>query len=205
MLEEAQENSEKLIKSLLKKKIISFPKRIVRKPKKKKKLKKVKPRKIKRVKIKKKKVIKIKLLKSKIKPKEIKEKYYFNLCKNILSNHYVQFDIKEIKSKSRRFDVVFKRSLICFILRKNELSLPKIAKIVNRTHASVINLLKFDRSERTSSRVENKVMGRFIKQWQEITSAIADNCHTKDFLEYKIQHHENLLKSLKKELKTTKK
>lgn len=136
------------------------------------------------------------------------EERKLNLCKVILARYSITFDINKVRSKSRKAELVFKRSLICFILKKEKLSFSKIGKYINRDHATAMNLLKFDMvrvgkktdSIQFSKRTSNK---KFIKLWREITTSI-DSASDEVSILSQIEYHEGLIKALKEQLKLMK-
>ncbi len=52
------------------------------------------------------------------------------------------YEARDIRSDSRIAELVFARAAICLVLRQTGYSLPKIGKIINRKHTSVMHLLK---------------------------------------------------------------
>lgn len=60
-----------------------------------------------------------------------------NQLENLCNEYGVT--INEIKEKKKTAKIVTIRQIICYELRKTNLSLPKIGKLINRSHATVFH------------------------------------------------------------------
>ncbi len=127
----------------------------------------------------------------------------FDFCKKILDKYSITFDADTILSGARKNEIVFVRSLIAFILRKNGLSLPYIGKTMNRTHAAIINLLNYDRTEKVSG--DNSLVRNSVKRWKKTTLLISKGFITEEFLLAEISYHEKRIKELTKQIEALKK
>lgn len=63
------------------------------------------------------------------------------LIQDYYGSKSLKFNIEEIRSNSRRADLVRHRRTICALLRNAGYSLPVIGAFINRSHCSVIHLL----------------------------------------------------------------
>lgn len=72
----------------------------------------------------------------------------FSMAHDYLEKYYKKFkhiSLKKVQSKSRHTDVILVRSIMAVILKEQKYSFHKIGQMMgNRTHATVINLLKYD-------------------------------------------------------------
>jgi hypothetical protein len=64
--------------------------------------------------------------------------------KTILRGFSIEFEIEGIRSKSRDSNLVFIRALIVLILKNEKYNWFKIGQVINRDHATCINLYKYD-------------------------------------------------------------
>lgn len=106
-------------------------------------------------------------------------------CQNILKNYGVEFTISEIRSKSRRSGLVFKRALVVNVLDQEKISSVDIGSIINRDHATVLQLRKYLRKQSRDPRFE------------KIRSEIMIRHYT-DNLSEQITYHLNEYNRLKK-------
>lgn len=64
-------------------------------------------------------------------------------CRRVLKKYDVDFDPRELRSSTRRSGLVYVRALIAYYLRSKDYSLEEIGIVLNRNHATVINLLRY--------------------------------------------------------------
>lgn len=66
------------------------------------------------------------------------------ICRPYLARYDIYFDDDRIRSQSRKSELVFVRALIALILHFKGLTSVKIGAAINRDHATVLHLLKYD-------------------------------------------------------------
>ena len=117
------------------------------------------------------------------------------MCLVLLAKFYYPFEytIEDLKSKKRDSELIMMRSLVSKILLEQEFTLSGIGDALGgRTHATVINLLKFD-TKKQGRDVMRK--GAYSKILEQINLAYG----VKRMLG-KIEYHEKQIELLKKEL-----
>lgn len=111
-------------------------------------------------------------------------------CLEILGPLSDGFSIEDIKSQSRDSDLVRVRSYIAVILREKGFTLQNIGNVLGgRTHATVINLLKYDCQKQCRDNVEYR---RNIKE-------IVKKCNLKGAIA-QIEYLQKQIDKLKKNL-----
>lgn len=117
-------------------------------------------------------------------------------CQETLSRFNVNFSIIDVISKSRAAEDVFVRALICYILKQRGYNLAQIGEVIGgRTHATVINALKYGEDEKQGS-------WRYQQSYKQITGLL-ESISNKKSLDDLIKFHESehkRLSELKKNL-----
>ncbi len=84
-------------------------------------------------------------------------------CSNILKKYSIKFNSDRVLWTSRVTELVFHRALIALILNTRGYSLSYIGSVINKDHATAINLLKYDEKYHFLNDDYNKVKKDVIK------------------------------------------
>lgn len=130
-------------------------------------------------------------------PQDARLKETLVMCQFLLNKFYKNFDyvtVEDIKSSRRDTDLVLIRSLISVAFKHRAVPLYTIGKMLgNRTHATVINLLKYN-YKKQGRRGRKKIYIQIVRQ-------IKINIK-KNYILDKINYHKERITDLKKTLKS---
>ena len=79
---------------------------------------------------------------------------FLALCQKQLASIGVNINVRDVLGKSRQSEIVFQRALVAVILRSQGFSFSHIGSIINRDHATAINLLRYARKQKRNPRWE---------------------------------------------------
>lgn len=129
-------------------------------------------------------------------PQDTRLKETLVMCQFLLNKFYQNFDhitVEDIKSPRRDTDLVLIRSLISVALKHQGVYLYTIGKMFNCTHATVINLLKYN-YKKQGRKGRKKIYIQIVRQ-------IKINIK-KNYILEKIIYHKARIAELKQTLKS---
>jgi hypothetical protein len=97
-------------------------------------------------------------------PIESQREILLNECQVKLAPYGVIFEHAVITNKVRDTDFVFVRALVAFVIKRQGYNLSQIARIFDmKSHASVINLLGYDKKKQGWRRKQYRIITKAIK------------------------------------------
>lgn len=118
---------------------------------------------------------------------------YLNESINYIKKFGIEVTAEQVRSKTRKVDIVFARNIICYLLFcRRKFTLYSVAAIINKDHATVLHATRFGDKNRQQSKV-------YIEWWKEITCRInADTSFGTTDIVRQIKYHEEMISFLKK-------
>lgn len=119
-------------------------------------------------------------------------------CQRILLAHGIEISIDEIAGKSRVARINYHRALVVFMLRKKGFKLTYIGSLINRNHATVLNLIKYSTRKQGRNPEYGEVVRNIENERLDISIERRIKIHEEAILDLKIELLEQKLANLQR-------